>query len=372
MGKSYIKLDPNGYDGERHVARRQQKAQRSNTAKRRNGPRTRREPHHTPMYAAIDLGTNNCRLLIAHPTGSAFKVVDSFSRIVRLGEGLSASGKLADDAIERTTDALKICAQKIRRHKVSFTRSVATEACRQASNSETFLDHIKNHTGINLETIEPEEEANLTLAGCIPLIDRNTDYTLAFDIGGGSTEIMWIGKDDQENIELRDTISIRLGVVSLAEKFGHKTITPENYKWIIERITSELEAFDEAHEISRHIAEKNIQMLGTSGTVTTLAGIYLDLPRYDRSIVDGLNIDFESINAIVSRLAQMDYETRCAHPCIRKERADLMIMGCAILDAVCRRWPVGQLRVADRGIREGILMAMMAANNAPQQAAAAS
>jgi exopolyphosphatase/guanosine-5'-triphosphate,3'-diphosphate pyrophosphatase len=351
------------------VKRHQHKARRSHTARQ---PKNGRAPNgHNPTYAAIDLGTNNCRLLIAEPNGSAFKVIDSFSRIVRLGEGLTVSGKLTDDAIERTTDALKICAQKIHRHNVSFTRSVATEACRQASNSEKFLEHIESHTGIKLETIEPEEEAHLTLAGCLPLIDRNTNFTLAFDIGGGSTEIMWIANDNQGQPVLHDTISIQLGVVSLAEKFGHDTITPENYQWIIDTITRNLDEFDQRYDMSRHIAEENVQMLGTSGTVTTLAGIHLDLPRYDRSIVDGLTIDFESIHAIVSRLVEMDYDTRCAHPCIRQERADLMIMGCVILDAVCRRWPVSRLRVADRGIREGILLAMMNANQRPPMPAAA-
>ena len=347
------------------MVRRQHRARKANSSRKSKAA-------HEPVYAAIDLGTNNCRLLIARPNGPSFKVIDSFSRIVRLGEGLTASGKLADDAIERTTEALKICAEKIHRHKKYFTRSVATEACRQASNSRSFLDHVENNTGIKLETIQPEEEAYLTLAGCLPLIDRNTDYTLAFDIGGGSTEIMWIGKDDHGEPILEDTISIRLGVVSLAERFGHQSISPENYDWIIERFTSELKEFDSRHDISNHIAKGNVQMLGTSGTVTTLAGIHLDLPRYDRSIVDGLTMDFESITAIISRLAQMDYETRCAHPCIRHERADLMIMGCTILDAICRCWPVGQLRVADRGIREGILTALMAENKIPQPRAAAS
>ena len=343
----------------RHQARRTHKANRS-----KNGQ--------APVYAAIDLGTNNCRLLVAKPMGATFKVIDSFSRIVRLGEGLTASGKLTDDAIERTTEALKVCAQKIKRHKTQFIRSVATEACRQASNSQTFFDHIKNETGVHLEAIAAEEEAYLTLAGCLPLIDGNTDHALVFDIGGGSTEIMWIAKDDQGTPVLHDTISIQVGVVSLAERFGHGTVSPENYQKIIERITPELDNFDHRHEISRHITDGNVQMLGTSGTVTTLAGIHLDLPRYDRSIVDGLSVGFESITAIVSRVANMDYETRCAHPCIRHERADLMIMGCAILDAICRRWLVGQLRVADRGIREGILTAMMMANNTPQPTAAAS
>ncbi len=347
------------------MERRQHKARRTHKARRSKND-------HAPVFAAIDLGTNNCRLLVAKPTGATFKVIDSFSRIVRLGEGLTKSGKLTDGAIERATEALKVCAQKMQRHKTKFIRSVATEACRQASNSQSFFDHVKNETGVHLETIPPEEEAYLTLAGCLPLIDGNTEYALAFDIGGGSTEIMWIKKDDQGKPVLHDSVSIQVGVVSLAEKFGHETISSENHQWIIKRITTELDAFDKKHEISRHIAEANVQMLGTSGTVTTLAGIHLDLPRYDRSIVDGLTIDFESITAIVSRLVQMDYSTRCDHPCIRPERADLMIMGCSILDAICRRWLVGRLRVADRGIREGILTAMIMANKAPQSAVAAS
>lgn len=338
---------------------------------RRRGPRqhlsSRRQRGNgkAPAYAAIDLGTNNCRLLVARPDGVSFKVIDSFSRIVRLGEGLTVSGQLSDEAIDRSIEALKICAQKMRRHKTHHVRSVATEACRQADNSDHFFDTVKQETGIELETIPPEEEAKLTLAGCRPLLDREARYALVFDIGGGSTEVMWIENNEGEAPKLIGVHSINLGVVSLAEKFSHDCISAEDYQWIIGRFSQDLKTFDAEHEIGKHVLENHVQMLGTSGTVTTLAGIYLDLPRYDRSQVDGLVVDFESITSIIARLAAMDFETRCAHPCIRRERADLMVMGCAILDAICRYWPIGKLRVADRGIREGILMAMMSADQNP-------
>ena len=338
-------------------------------ARKRNVTR-RKKDDGVPVYAAIDLGTNNCRLLVAQPDGNAFSVIDSFSRIVRLGEGLTSSQELGADAIGRTIEALKICAQKMRRHDARFVRCVATEACRQAGNSALFFKQVKQTTGLNLEIIAPDEEAGLTLTGCLPLIDQAAQHALVFDIGGGSTEVMWVDIDEGGRPQLRDTMSIRLGVVSLAERFGHDKIAPADYRTILEDITERLDAFDRRHEISRHVAERKVQMLGTSGTVTTLAGIHLDLPRYDRAQVDGLDVDFDSINAIIERLTHMDFKTRCAHPCIRRERADLMIMGCAILDAICKRWPVGLLRVADRGIREGILMAMIAAHDGTQPAAA--
>ncbi|MEQ8194321.1 MAG: Ppx/GppA phosphatase family protein [Rhodospirillales bacterium] len=338
-------------------------------ARKRNGTR-RKKDDTTPAFAAIDLGTNNCRLLVAQPDGNAFTVIDSFSRIVRLGEGLTASHELGTYAIGRTIEALKICARKMQRNNVKFVRCVATEACRQASNSSLFFKQVKNATGLDLEVIPPEEEASLTLTGCLPLIHPDTAHALVFDIGGGSTEIMWIDIDETGRARLRDTMSLRLGVVSLAERFGHDKIAPDDYRTILAQVTRQLDDFDGRHGISRRIADGKVQMLGTSGTVTTLAGIHLDLPRYDRAQVDGLSIDFDNIRTIIDRLALMDFKTRCAHPCIRRERADLMIMGCAILDAICTRWPVGLLRVADRGIREGILMAMINDHNNAHAAAA--
>jgi exopolyphosphatase/guanosine-5'-triphosphate,3'-diphosphate pyrophosphatase len=318
-----------------------------------------------PSYAAIDLGTNNCRLLVARPAPGGFRVIDGFSRIVRLGEGLSASGTLSDAAIERTTEALRACAKKIDGRGVRETRSVATEACRQAANGLDFLDHVRNETGLSLKTISAAEEAQLTLDGCAPLLQTGHARALMFDIGGGSTELMWVSCEPGGPPKALEIISLPFGVVGLAEEFGREPLPDHDMERIVERVDQALAPFEERHGIAAEIEAGRVHMLGTSGTVTTLGAIYLDLPRYDRSRVDGLSIRMESAHAICAKLSRLDFEDRNNHPCIGPGRADLMVMGCAILAAITRRWPAASLTAADRGIREGLLLDMMAADGVP-------
>ena len=324
-------------------------------------------PSRRPAYAAIDLGTNNCRLLVACPdseSASGMRVIDGFSRIVRLGEGLSTSGRLSDAAIERATEALRICARKIGGRNVVETRAVATEACRQADNDDEFFSHVLDETGIRFETISPKEEAELTLAGCVPLLATEHPRVLMFDIGGGSTELMWLDNQASGGPRAIDILSLPFGVVSLAEEYGRDALSPEALEAIVERIDADLAPFENKHAIAAEIAAGRVHVLGTSGTVTTMGAIYLDLARYDRARVDDLSIRYESIDAICKNLISLDFEALHNHPCIGEGRADLMVMGCAILTAICRRWPATHLTAADRGIREGLLMGMMASGRA--------
>ncbi len=327
-----------------------------------------------PAFAAIDLGTNNCRMLVACPARNGarkdLRIIDGFSRIVRLGEGVRATGRLSDAAIERTTEALKICAGKINNRGVKETRAIATEACRQAENGDAFLEHIRRETGLRMKSISAAEEAELTLAGCAPLLRTKHPRTLMFDIGGGSTELMWVdnrndGGRPQGKPKALDVLSLPIGVVGLAEEFGRDALEPEAFETIVARVDAALSPFEDRNGIAAEIEAGNVHMLGTSGTVTTMGAIYLDLARYDRSRVDGLSIRCESIDAICAKLITQDFKTRLDHPCIGPGRADLMVMGCAVLTAICRRWPATHLTAADRGIREGLLLDMMAADNVP-------
>ncbi|MFQ5776273.1 MAG: Ppx/GppA phosphatase family protein [Kiloniellaceae bacterium] len=317
------------------------------------------------VYAALDLGTNNCRLLVARPAGDGFRVVDAFSRIVRLGEGLSATGRLSEAAQARAIDALKICAAKMRRRGVTRARAVATEACRRAGNCQAFLARAKRQTGIALEIISNDEEASLALYGCAPLLDRAVAHALVFDIGGGSTELAWMKVPGAPSLldaaapRLHGWHSMPIGVVTLAERHGGRHVTARAYEAMIAEVRAALAPFEAEHRLNRLVADGALQMLGTSGTVTTLAGVHQRLPRYDRARVDGCYLDFETVRLISRRLAAMSYEARVAHPCIGRERADLVVAGCAILEAVCGAWPIGRLRVADRGLREGILYMLM-------------
>jgi exopolyphosphatase/guanosine-5'-triphosphate,3'-diphosphate pyrophosphatase len=318
----------------------------------------RREPHrHT--YGAIDLGTNNCRLLIARPTEGGFTVIDAFSRIVRLGEGLSHTGELSQDAMDRAVGALGICGEKLRRRNVSLSRSVATEACRRAKNGREFADRVREQTGIALDIIDPAEEARLAVLGCHKLLEPGDGPALIFDIGGGSTELVLI--DQEEGIpRIRAWWSAPWGVVSLTESEGREALEgPDRmkaYKRMRERARRAFSNF------ATMLPEKRegIRLLGTSGTVTTLASVHLALPSYDRRAVDGLHVPIEAMQEISGMIAGMDYGERSSLPCIGNERADLVVAGCAILEAIMEIWPAKNLGVADRGIREGILRSLMA------------
>src|ERR1700704_4648742 len=312
----------------------------------------------TGVYAALDLGTNNCRLLIACPTGGGFRVVDSFSRIIRLGEGISATGCISDAAIERAIAALSICRDKIQSKKAGRLRLIATEACRAASNADGFRDRVAAETGIRLEVINRETEATLAVVGCSPLLDPQGRGAILFDIGGGATELVRIERDrDEPNAApvIKAWMSIPLGVVTLAEHFGGKNVTTESYALMVQEVAQYITPF--ATEHGDDLA--GLHLLGTSGTVTTLAGVHLNLVRYDRRRIDGVWMSDADITATIARLLGMSYQERASNNCISVERADLVLAGCAILDAIRHGFPRPRLRVADRGLREGMLVEMM-------------
>lgn len=321
----------------------------------------------SPVYAALDLGTNNCRLLIARPTETGFRVIDGFSRIVRLGEGLSQTGRLSDDAMGRTIEALKLCRNKIGQHENIRTRIIATEACRAATNSASFLARVKREVGMTFEVVDRKTEAQLAVTGCADLIEQGTPGALLFDIGGGSSELAWIDfrggrpkNQGKTSASIRSWQSLPVGVVSIAEKFGGIDVTAETFEAMVGHVSAELRHFRGRDKLRETLKSHPLHFLGTSGTVTTLAGLHLGLERYERSKVDGLWMRAEDIDATMRVLLTMTYERRMANPCIGKERADLVIPGCAIFEAIRREWPCDKIRVADRGLREGILISMMA------------
>ena len=317
------------------------------------------------MYGALDLGTNNCRLLIAHPVGFGFRVASSFSRAVRLGEGLKASGHLSDSAMERTIAALSICATKLNNLGVVSRRNIATEACRQAANCDSFLDRIGQETGLDFETISYREEARLALLGCQSLLTDGLPYAMVFDIGGGSTELTWARRNKHNCFDIIDVLSLPFGVVTLAEKWSQGDINCTSYAKMVADIRDHLPDFCDRNRISQEVGAERVQMLGTSGTVTTLGAVHLKLPRYSRARIDGLEMNFQAIASATKMLSSLDYERRAKVPCIGTERAELVVPGCAILEAILKCWPVGKLSVADRGLREGMLMELMADDGEP-------
>lgn len=322
------------------------------------------------VFAALDLGTNNCRMLVARPNGGDFYVLDSFSRVTRLGEGLSRSGQLSHDAMERTVEALKRCADKMQRRNVNVSRHVATEACRRASNCEDFLARVKRESGLDLEIISAQEEATLALKGCAALLNHTTPYALLFDIGGGSTEVLYVKVPGDGSLSVIDCISLPMGVVTVAEDCGGGDLCERTYKEVASHTKRLLDPFEAKHNLRPMIDAGQIQMIGTSGTVTTLGGLSLGLPRYDRTAVDGITLNFDTLFEKSHALCKMSLHQRAAEPCIGWQRADLVLAGCAILEAICNMWPVGKLRVADRGLREGLLMEMIHPTTSHVQSAA--
>lgn len=315
---------------------------------------------HGNLYGALDLGTNNCRLLIAAPDKNGFAVVDAFSRIVRLGERLTETGHLGPDAMDRTIEALRVCANKLKWRNVQRVRLVATEACRMAANGHSFIRRVKEETGLGLEIIDRETEANLAAVGAEPLVDREAESALVFDIGGGSTELLWMRRRGHR-FETVAWTSLAAGVVTISERFGGgMDVTPQSFRAMRDHLRPMLAAF--AAEVAKAHPGSSIvpsHLLGTSGTVTTIAGVQLGLPRYDRLRVDGCWLRSGEIGAVTERLLRMSYEERAANPCIGKERADLVLAGCAILEEIRLTFPAERIRVADRGLREGILTLMM-------------
>ncbi|MBN8544412.1 MAG: Ppx/GppA family phosphatase [Alphaproteobacteria bacterium] len=333
--------------------------------------RAKRESNVGEVYAALDLGTNNCRLLVAkpyfqqHTQHKTLKVVDSYSRIVRLGEGVSESGILSEEAMKRTIKALATCKVKLQKYPVAKSRFVATEACRRAKNAEEFLGRVEKELGLKVDIISNEEEARLAFLGCSSLLHKDTRYALAFDIGGGSTEFMWVKIDPEQPMSahkrhlIQDWLSLPYGVMNMSEQFGGPAYTEMYFEEIVAKISELLVPIERENQIASRMWKENVQMLSTSGTVTTLAAIHLDLPHYDRSKIDGIKLSVSDIRGATQSLMRMSHAERAAHPCIGAARTDFILSGCAIFEAIARTFPIDKITIADRGVREGIIVSLM-------------
>jgi exopolyphosphatase/guanosine-5'-triphosphate,3'-diphosphate pyrophosphatase len=318
-----------------------------------------------PAFAALDLGTNNCRMLVGTPVGEGFRVLDSFSRIVRLGEGLHSTGMLSEAAMDRAIGALHACAARLARRQVRSVRAIATEACRRASNGPAFLCRVKQETGFDFGIISSREEAELALESCTPLLPCDDRRALLFDIGGGSTELAWV-RLTNGHPQLIGYDSLPVGVVTLAERWGDAGFTPDGFEAMVTDVADRLRAFEKVHCIAREIRDGGVRLLGTSGTVTTLAGVALNLERYRRLAVDGVELCSQEAADALSHLRALGREGLMLHPCVGPERVEFVLPGCAVFAAITRVWPAPHVIVADRGLREGVLLRLIRADRLRQ------
>ncbi len=339
------------------------------------GGRRRHASGPPPAFAALDLGTNNCRLLVAAPDRTGFRVLSSFSRIVRLGEGMGSQNRLSDAAQDRALEALRICSEILGRKTLTNGRYIATQACRATENGEAFIDRVKQQTGIALEIITPAEEARLAVMGCLNLIDPSVDAVLIVDVGGGSTELAWVDvRALPENFaekpgHIKNLVgawtSLPIGVVSLSERYpeppSHREVW---FRAMVDTVIKALEADPVAEAFRPAFDAGRVHIVGSSGAITSLAGVHLDLPRYDRARVDGLWMNADECRTVTTTLYESSLSERMQIPCIGEDRADLVVAGAAILQAVTEVWPSQRLRVADRGLREGMLWEMIGTHNA--------
>ena len=346
----------------------QPKAEQDRVAPAVPAPMEPRAGGRAPMgaaFAALDLGTNNCRLLVAAPAADGFRVLDSFSRIVRLGEGLHRTGRLGPDAMERAMLALHACAGRLARRPVRRLRAIATEACRRAANGREFLARVHHETGLAIDVISTREEVELALESCTPLLAGDGRRALLFDIGGGSTELAWVRLRPDGRPELIGYASMPVGVVTLSERFGAAAFSEDGFVAMVDDVTARLAAFEAVHCIAREIRDGGVRLIGTSGTVTTLAGIALGLPRYSRLLVDGTVLSDRTAADALESLRALGRAGLERHPCVGPDRVEFVLPGCAVFAAIAGLWPAPHLVVADRGLREGMLFRMIRAERAP-------
>jgi exopolyphosphatase/guanosine-5'-triphosphate,3'-diphosphate pyrophosphatase len=326
-------------------------------------------------------------MLIATPSADQFRVVDAYSKSVRLGIDLERTGSLSRRAINRTVSALQTCAEKLAAYGVVHTKFVATEACRRAENGIGFLEEVREQTGLELEIIRPSEEARLAVISCASLVGHDAEQALIVDIGGGSTELVWIDLEGvppdaraaaimrirpthknkgapvaQGEARVVDWISVPTGVATLYEKYRDVDDDTARFALMSWYFEEQIQDFKPYRDEAFFGDLEGFQVIGTSGTVTTVGAAHLGLQRYDRSKVDGMQMRSDEVDAVVSQFLQLGPEGRRTHPGIGRDRTRLIMAGAAIFQTLLRAWPTDCIRVADRGLREGLLYSMMSEN----------
>jgi exopolyphosphatase/guanosine-5'-triphosphate,3'-diphosphate pyrophosphatase len=316
------------------------------------------------------------------------KVIDSFAKIISLGEGIKQTGVLSEEAIERTIVALRACKKKLDSHRIYKMRAVATEACRQASNTKSLIERVNSEIGVDLEVISPQEEARLVLKGCSGVISDEKNYGILMDIGGGSTEVVWLKINKgmtRPTISVIDSISLPFGVVTISDTYTHSKNNQEIYTVLRKNILSTIDTFMKKNNIRTNFSKGDVQVITSSGTTTTLGSLTLGLSTYDRSSVDGKDFSSKKIVEVGEELLSRYLSSTPTTVKLGKEknfitnkffdhvldksseefkifaynRMGLLAAGVVIINSILESIGDCLVRIADRGVREGILYDLM-------------
>lgn len=297
--------------------------------------------------AAIDLGTNTARLLIAETDGETITPILVKRHITRLGGGFTREQGLSIEARERTLAAMRDFAKEMAAHRVTALRAVATSAVRDAKNGREFCAEVFDEAGIKLEVIDGHEEGLLTLKGVFCGIDDKRGDFLVFDIGGGSTEYTLSSGE-----EMRFTRSLPLGVVRLTEGKGSVAEMEEK----IDRELSGL--LEEMEREGMRVEPGRCTLVGTAGTATTVAAIDLEMTDYDYRRVNNHAVSLERIRAIFAKLLPLSPSERLQVAGLEKGREDLIIAGLVLMIRTMETFGIDRLKVNDFGLLEGILLSV--------------
>ena len=304
------------------------------------------------VFAAIDIGSNSTNLLIANSAG---ETIERIVRSTRLGAGVTKTGLLGAESIERTVSCITDYATLIEKHHVTDIRVVATAACRMASNTAEFFQQVKTASNFSPELISAEQEGELSFSGATTSFARSSSkQILVIDIGGASTELM-LGADS-----LKTTVSLPFGAVTVSESELHRD--PPRPEELTNAISLVSDAVDDAVHMNPEFAGAD-QIIGIAGTIVTVAAVELGLQQFDASKLHSMCLKREAVEDVFRTLATEPLIDRVFNPGLPRDRADIIVGGCCVLVAVMRRLQISELIVSQHNLLDGVINSLREKNS---------
>ena len=302
------------------------------------------------VVASIDIGTNSTRVLVARPVDGKLDILDRRNTITRLGQNVGATGRLAEEAVERTLACLRDYRAILDEHGVDRLRVAATSASRDAANRDEFFDAVEEVVGVRPELLSGTEEGRLSFLGATGDLDPALGPFLIVDIGGGSTEFI-LGTDHVEGV-----ISVDVGCVRLTEKFlDHDPPRPEELTACISFADAYLD--DVIRELPGSAEARTL--VGLAGTITTVAAVEIGLATYDRDAIHHFVLTRAAAEDVFRTLATESRADRIHNPGLEEARADVIVGGCCVLVALFRRFGFDEMIVSEADILDGLALSLV-------------